>query len=107
MTLKDDVLLGFRIINQKIKQKAVGIELKTLKDAREFHFDASQRSSKRPAWSQEQTTPTRYAKVQGLPQVFMEHLSLDQSIHLQDGEWAHLFASTTVCDGIFSYISTK
>lgn len=32
------------------------------------------------------------ARVQVLPQLFMEYLSLDQSIYLQDGEWAHLFA---------------
>lgn len=49
----------------------------------------------------------RCARVQALPQLFMEYLSLDQSIPLQDGERAHLFAYTAIRDGIFSYISAK
>lgn len=67
------------------------MELKTLKGAIKLHFDASQRCSKLPAWSQEQPMP-RYVRVETFSQIFMEYLSLDQSIHLQDGEWAHLFA---------------
>lgn len=39
--------------------------------------------------SQEQPMP-RCAWVQAFSQIFMEYLSLDQSILLQDGEWAHL-----------------
>lgn len=48
VTLKDNFLLGFHISNQKIKQKAVGMELKALKGAIKLHFDAyaSQRCSK-------------------------------------------------------------
>lgn len=91
MTLKDNDLLGFHIINQKIKQKVAGTELKTPKGARELHSDASQRCLERPARRQEQSMP-RCARVQALPQLFTEYLSLDQSTHLQDGEWAHLFA---------------
>lgn len=46
VTLEGNVLLGFRIIYQKIKQKVVGIELKTPNSAMEHRFDASQRCSK-------------------------------------------------------------
>lgn len=48
MTLKDNVLLGSYIINQKIKQKVGGIEIKTQKDATELHFDVYQMTSLEP-----------------------------------------------------------
>lgn len=91
VTLEGNVLLGFHIIYQKIKQKVVGIELKPPKGAMEHHLDASQRCSKLPTLNQEPTMPS-CTRAQALPQLFMESLSPDQSIHLQDRQWAHLFA---------------